>query len=885
MARNRWPTAEETAYWQGKLESALEVCRSRLAASLSPEETVSLLLVQGMAAFDSGRVTESLEVLSHACEVADAEAPHLSYQCTISLLSRVSQFRPPKATVSLLLKARQRAHLTGTASALGSLHLVVARLEATRGLCVDSRRHLELAKLLLRQAPPAAQSAIHQVDAGLETYAGNLQRAKISASKGLELAYAHALRPIQAGCLVNLGSVLLFLGRLQKAREALAHSLPIAAELPAVQHSALDTLTQLALHRDDLEEASRYIDECAVLGRRDSLPARSWADLAHQITRCSYHEQQGDWEQILAIVEDASPEAERRQYRAVHTALLCARARALAHMQRHTDAERVLAAAVKACPRSAVDPLIVLEASKGLCATLRGEPRNGTMHFDRALAGCQAIGHRYHEKWIESVRTKAMARHQVAVSRRLTLDSTDAALVLNDVATILGAGHSVDLMAHRLVTLIESTDLGARVTVKKEGDCEYQAEPSVTWEATSGDGMRIRLRGSDRRIDVHVASVRSIEEFSFLRSLSDIVRAGVHRTTETEHDEGDDNLWPLAATTVRDDVVLRSPRMMELLKVAVRLASTEIPVLITGETGTGKEVFARLIHENSRGKRGPFVPFNCATVPRDLMESQLFGHRRGAFTGAHQAFPGLFRSAEGGTLFLDEIGDLELSAQPKLLRFLESGEIQPLGEVRPQRVSVRLIAATNANLAALTREGRFRHDLFYRLGTTVLALPPLRERKDEIPALASFFLNKSMAECKRSGVRLGDDFVAALLLYDWPGNIRELAHEIRRAVALAADNEVLGAHQLAPDIARLWLSRGHAHEPEPAGPTVRVRLDQTLDQALADLEERFIAHALASTGGRMAEAAQLLGLSRKGLFLKRRRRGMLARKRNEVVEA
>ena len=235
------------------------------------------------------------------------------------------------------------------------------------------------------------------------------------------------------------------------------------------------------------------------------------------------------------------------------------------------------------------------------------------------------------------------------------------------------------------------------------------------------------------------------------------------------------------------------------------------------------------MHQQSRVRKGPFAPFNCATVPRDLVESQLFGHRRGAFTGATESFAGLIRSAEGGTLFLDEIGDLDLATQPKLLRFLESGEIQPLGETRPMQVNTRLIAATNVNINTLVREGRFRQDLLYRVAGAVLSLPPLRERKDEIPALASHFLTRFSAECQRSGVRLGDDFVAALLLYDWPGNIRELANEIRRVVALADDGSVIGAGELAPQIARVWQSRPAA-EPHAvaAGPAVTVRLDQSL---------------------------------------------------------
>jgi DNA-binding NtrC family response regulator len=297
--------------------------------------------------------------------------------------------------------------------------------------------------------------------------------------------------------------------------------------------------------------------------------------------------------------------------------------------------------------------------------------------------------------------------------------------------------------------------------------------------------------------------------------------------------------------------------------------------LITGETGTGKEILARIIHEASRVRRGPFVPFNCAATPRDLVESQLFGHRRGAFTGATDAFPGIIRSAEHGTLFLDEIGDLDHSVQPKLLRFLESGEIHTVGEPRPHRVTVRVIAATNTDIAREIQAGGFRRDLFYRIGATALSLPPLRERKDEIPALAALFLARYAYEVGRTGLRLGDDFIAALLLYDWPGNIRELANEVRRVVAMADDGETLGCARLAPDILQRWNERPMQAAVSGAGPLVHIRLDQTLARAVRELEEQFIDHALAATAGRVTEAAGILGLSRKGLFLKRRRRGMV----------
>jgi DNA-binding NtrC family response regulator len=555
--------------------------------------------------------------------------------------------------------------------------------------------------------------------------------------------------------------------------------------------------------------------------------------------------------------------------------MLCAKARALARLRQHAAAQVCLTTAVRVCPRGAVDPLIVLEASQGLCEVLDGRPDAGCRHFDRALAACRAIGHRYHEGWIERTRTDASGPLASKLATSPSLDTNEAALFITDVATILGAGHSVDLMAMRTISLLENTPLRPRIHVESASGCEYQANPSASAENTADGGFSLRLRGSDRQLAITISGRQTLEEMSLLKSVADIVQIAVTRTAGTEHEDDGQNLWPRADIDANDDVVFRSPRMIELRKIAVRLAETDLPVFITGETGTGKEIFARLIHDHSKQSRGPFVPFNCSAIPRDLMESQLFGHRRGAFTGAGEAFPGVIRAAERGTLFLDEIGDLDLASQPKLLRFIESGEVHALGDLRPQRVPVRIVAATNASIEEAMRTGQFRRDLFYRLGVAQLALPPLRERKDEIPALVSMFVTRSARQCGRAGLTIGNDFVAALLLYDWPGNIRELVNEIRRVTAMARDGDTLSAGMLNPAIAAQWNARPSTYSGE-IGSGFFVRIDQPLARAIDQVEQQFIEHALRITGGRVAEAANLLGISRKGLFLKRRRRGLVS---------
>lgn len=867
----------ERAFRLGRLTELLALASSN-GRPLTPLDDSKLQMIIGMAHFELGNATESFDRLRRSVQLAQSlDTPEAHFQSVFALFSRESQFFAPEESLPSLSLLRQLAAKTGTPSSLGQLHLVMARIEGIRGHCINARRHAASASSLLRHSggPVAAVNLVH---AGLEMYAGNLTLAVRSARDGLEQAKQNGLAIQAAGSFANLGALMVATGRPEKAHGFLEAALQARTELRLVAFSALDTLAQLAMFEGNLRVAHDFIEESGVVLRGHTLPARSWYDLAHQVTRCSYFEQLGDWDAMIDVADSADPELARRQYKAVRTAILCAKARALARLGRHHEASTALAAAVRTCPRGAVDPLIVLEASKALCATLRGESGNGSIHYDRALAGCRAIGHRYHEWWIgkqrdEFVKPVVTMSPAGATAPAAALDLTHTSMLLNDVATALGAGHSIDLLAHRIAGILQSTSLASRVEVSNESGLEYRPDPVAEVETSAEGACTIRLLGSDRLAIITVRGVDSIEEISLIKSITDLVQMAVARTADTEREDEDLTLWPRAVNHGGDDTIFRSPRMIELVRIAERLAATTLPVLITGETGTGKEVFARLIHEHSAQKRGPFVPFNCSAVTRELVESQLFGHRRGAFTGAIEAFPGVVRTAERGTLFLDEIGDLEPLVQPKLLRFLESGEIQPVGDTKPQRVNVRIVAATNSSLEALTHEGRFRRDLFYRVGVAHLELPPLRERKDEIPAFAALFLTRYAAECGRAGLRLADDLIAALLLYDWPGNIRQLANEIRRVAAMAVDGQVLGAADLAPEITAAWNARP-TRSPRTA-PAIEVRLDQPLARAIDELERKFIEHALSASRGRVADAAQLLGLSRKGLFLKRRRCGLV----------
>jgi transcriptional regulator with PAS, ATPase and Fis domain len=302
---------------------------------------------------------------------------------------------------------------------------------------------------------------------------------------------------------------------------------------------------------------------------------------------------------------------------------------------------------------------------------------------------------------------------------------------------------------------------------------------------------------------------------------------------------------------------------------AQRIGAGNLPVLITGETGAGKEVLAREVHDASPRARHPFSVFVCSAVPRDMLESHLFGHRRGAFTGAIDHFPGIIRANEGGTLLLDEIGEISLEQQVKLLRFLETGEVHPLGETKPVKVDVRIIAATNQPLDKLIAEGRFREDLYYRLNVVRFLVPPLRERREEILPFFEHFLTRECSNAGRRVPALSDASVEHLLLYRWPGNVRQLYNEVRRILSVIQDGDDITPDILATEIVeerRSAIAAAIAAEPHQ----VLVRTNQPLQAAIEDLERVMISRALKQSAD-LESAAQALDITRKGLFLKRRR--------------
>jgi transcriptional regulator with GAF, ATPase, and Fis domain len=319
---------------------------------------------------------------------------------------------------------------------------------------------------------------------------------------------------------------------------------------------------------------------------------------------------------------------------------------------------------------------------------------------------------------------------------------------------------------------------------------------------------------------------------------------------------------PTVASATLPGMVFVSRRMSELARAVERVKDSDSTVLVTGESGTGKELVARAIHRLSRRSQAAFIPFNCTAAPAELIESLLFGHRKGAFTGAHTDHDGLIRAAEGGTLFLDEIGDLPLALQPKLLRFLQEGEVHTLGERAPRKVNVRVVAATHKDLPRAVGEDRFREDLYYRVAALTLEVPPLRERPEDIAALISHYLTHYARRNDRAVAGITADAIHTLQNYSWPGNVRELAAEIERLVLYTDEGTSISADLISPRINPPRASAAAEAEGKPAH----------LENMLDDFERRVITETLRLHDYNVARAAAALGLgSRQTLYKKLKR--------------
>jgi DNA-binding NtrC family response regulator/tetratricopeptide (TPR) repeat protein len=804
-------------------------------------------LVLGLANRAAGSMTIALSQLQRAHHLAQESGSLEDIAWAhVYLFRHMIDSHPVDLAPAMLPAVKASVAKTGSSHILAFLHQSVAVLEGHNGRLREALRHCERAESLLSLSPNAW------------LHCGNQQnRAAILAA---QCQFAEALRilePLRRTALLhgltndvvkaesNIGHVLWATGEHGQAIEMLRRvvAAPSTSRLASIY--ALESIAQAHLWRGEFERCEEVLKEFESAAAQDAELASNYALRRTALTKAR-----------LLLSTDRAEEAidylahveERYRGTTDATGLSILTSQALARCGRFSEASYQLNRAEQLGVTS------IREAQGRFYDAAAAVVANSDRGLASALAGrATAIWHVQGTGWM---RAHASPHTSPDHSKLSPLEA------INRLASTIDLAYDPRLAVPEALCVLESLGCRARAGVGGGDSSRSTGEPKcevMSLGAIDGEVWQLECeRPSDPAKALVLNDIVRILRAAFaLESF----KASAHSQTA---------FWPPEQELGEDGALFLSSEMRSLVETATRIAATDVPVLITGETGTGKEVLARLIHSKSPRARKTFLPFNCTTVPREMMDSQLFGHRRGAFTGANDNFQGVIRSARGGTLLLDEIGDLDLRLQPKLLRFLESGEILPLGESGPVQADVRVIAATNVDLDAAVSNGQFREDLYYRLNIVQLRVPPLRQRRDEIPSLSRHYLQTFAARFNKAELRLGEETIEHLVMCSWPGNIRQLANEMRRLAALAEAGTTLMPEALSPEISRARPVLPQASRTVDSDELL-VRLDQPISQAVEVVEKAMLQFAMQRHDGHVEAVAKALGLSRKGLYLKRQR--------------
>ena len=738
----------------------------------------------------------------------------------------------------------------------------------------------------------------------------------------------------------NLGINLILIGEWNRAQEALERALSLATEVDergAKVPMILDSLGELHMLRGDLDEAKEYLSRAVALATENG---NKWyaGQALRTLGRC--YLAIVDPEKALSKAREALTLAETIGDRQAicESRLIGAEAHLLT--RELNESARLLQQVSADTTDSATDLGFTGEAHRlsGMLAMARSDASSAAQHFGSSVSIFDMLGDRYRSARAHLELGRAYAslmpdRASEHLSRALNtfrelgarLDLTRAEEELRELSRatpqrtqeqsaltqlltlrLAEAVASRELLLRELAAVMRQETGAEKVLISEHGErneprvvvamgCTPPESAKIASEINSLDDESARERYC-RKQDAEVILLNSsnappaylylaprnkstlpkgIAREPLLRVVElgmDVcaLRAGAHKSGS--HEQTDE----LTGTSLMPGFIHSSPAMTQLVEEVHKIRSSDVTVLVTGESGTGKELVARAIHAISSRRAKVFVPFNCTAVPKELSEGYLFGYRRGAFTGAVSDSQGVIRTAAGGTLFLDEVGDLPLDVQPKLLRFLQEGEIQPLGEQRPSKVDVRIIAATNTDLEEMVAQGRFREDLYYRLNVIRLRVPPLRERRSEIPTIVNYYINHYSAKFGRKDIQITPQAVDLLMVSDWPGNVRQLCNEIQRTVARAEDGAVITPEQLSPELKRTSSPTAPSAASIASMQSPSLQTAGTLAEALAEVERRMIADALRRHNGNISRAARELGLTRRGLYLKLERHDLSA---------
>ena len=830
-----------------------------------------------------------------------------------------------------ITKAASALHAAGDRRNLALVHSLSGRSLAEIG------RHEE-AMAALRQAERLA--SLVDADDVLATVCGNqasvmmlqhrYEQALVLAERSVSLHEAHGSGHGLAVALGTLGQICVRLGDLGRAEDALHRALEVRSpiQFSETTGAVFDTLAQIHLMRGTYDTASEFLTRASEAYGAYGRETSRWYEWSVRVLGARLAVRRGALDEAVSLADEilqaGAPPFDALQATLIAAEALTAAGRLPAAEQRLNTAASVLDP--KMAPAAWGEYLRL----RGELQARRGSPADAYHDFAQSATLLNLLGERYQAalshlalgRLVAQTGARSMAERHLAKAlgifeqlgaERDVADTRAAQSLLTTIATgeyVISPADADDAIVRRIVDAAALPDLLGRETASALLETSSADSTVLFVEQVAGDVRVIACAGCDTDTALALARAalhggqygrgsfvleplgRDPEGSRFLllaaprplghtllrrlRMIAAVAQQGFALCAARDRPPAaglsvDRSLEPLLP-----GFLCASAAMARVMEQIQRLQGSDLTVLITGESGTGKELVARAIHVGSPRSAAMFLPYNCTTTGRDLADSQLFGHRRGAFTGAVSDQPGLVRSAAGGTLFLDEIGDLPLDVQPKLLRFLEQHEIMPIGDSKPQRVDVRVLAATNADLEQRVAEGKFREDLYYRLSVIRIHVPPLRERREEIPHLTTFFLRDASDRLGKPDIHLSSETLDAFSQFWWPGNVRQLKNEIQRAVALSAPGGTVEPSHLSPEIGSMQL-------PTTTGSgRITMRSGASLASAVEQVERDMIRTALDRSGGNISETARSLGLTRRGLYLKLRRLGLEGRTEMEV---
>jgi DNA-binding NtrC family response regulator len=866
----------------GRHNECRDVVRSLLRShQLTNSQRSNSEYVLSHIALEQGDTPGALAHLQRAASLARG-ANDLEALCKIQmrLMMVVADLSGPDAAAPILAELRRYTIALGDPQTTAAAHIFVAETEAKRGQFESANRHITIAAGLLDNlVNPWLRAIVENIRLARCVLESNLGPAQIHAVQGRRFAEESGTAQLRRAISANEASLRFQTGDFAGAVECLERALTVVRSSGERRNGCLDTLARIRLMEGRLDEASSLLESIEQTINNDA-DRHLYANRYALLTRTHLLARQGFVDDALTVVDTVVDVATKTEDRLLRVSGRLTKIELLQLAGRDPEALGLLATLAPELESVQPESYIQYERILACGSLIENEFSAARSHYSRAQRFCDALGivpprleldRRWEEEFL-----KGRSGSAAPPSGNHSDVPNGTQETLHTIAALLVHCDRPEFVAREVAELVIRGRCAHSAIGRERSNDGDRLLFTVGEQTTEPDSACVKLTldvrsDKDRTIEIVVEPFDSVNAHATLNSIKQLLATLMKLDRARLDREQRAAIWPADDDRHSDGNGVIAGHMRDTMALAQKVARTTVNVLITGDSGTGKEIVARAIHDYSARAHKPFVPFNCAAVPRDLVESQLFGHRRGAFTGAERDYLGLIRAARDGTLFLDEIGELSLDLQPKLLRFLESGEISPLGENSPIHVNVRIVAATNANLEAAVRAGKFREDLFYRLNVVRLSLKPLRERRDELPALVNHFVTRAACEFGKGRLEVAEETMERLLLYRWPGNVRQLQNELRRMVALAEPNSTLEPTSISDEILRAM----PIFRTEPlTGKEIAVRLNDKLLPTLSRVECEMIKSALRDNHGKVDAVAKALGISRKGLYLKRQRLGL-----------